>query len=233
MAYASVGLGGGSAYTALLVIFSFNQQTIPLVSLMLNLVVSSLAAYHFARQGYLRAHILLPFLLTSIPAAWLGGAMDLSPRLFQWLLLLSLLGVAFRVYATPGMAFQWQLAATPRVLISLLLGALLGWLAGVVGIGGGIYLVPFIIILGLGNVKQAAACGAVFVCLNSLSGLISRLHHHEVDWLTYLPLVAAVTLGGLFGARWGAGRWSAQRLEKILGAIIVLAIGLLGRKLLF
>ncbi|NNF03059.1 MAG: TSUP family transporter, partial [Rhodothermales bacterium] len=120
-----------------------------------------------------------------------------------------------------------------RIGISLVLGAMLGFLAGVVGIGGGIYLVPLIVILGLGEMKEAAAAGAVFILINSTAGLIARAGAFEFPTDIILPLGLSVLVGGLLGSWLGATRNSARALQRILGVIILAAIILLARRLLF
>ena len=113
-----------------------------------------------------------------------------------------------------------------------MLGAVLGFLAGVIGIGGGIFLVPLILVLGLGSMKQAAACGVVFVWLNSLVGLGSRMQYNFVDFSGYLPLILAVLAGGTIGSLIGSSRINSALLEKLLGGVIVVAVVLLLRSLL-
>ena len=232
IAYSSIGLGGGSTYTALLVISGFFSDSIPLISLSLNLLVTSIGSYYFIRQGHLRYSLIIPFLLTSLPMAWVGGMLQVSPVIFQALLLISLLFVVFRIYFMQDTAFQLQISQQQKLLISLIAGGLLGLLAGIVGIGGGIYLVPLILILGLGSIKEAAACGAIFVWLNSLVGLVSRLQYNYVDLSIYYPLLIAVIIGGIFGSKLGASRLPVKRMEKLLGLIVVVAVGLLTRNLI-
>lgn len=232
LAYSSVGLGGGSSYVALLAIFGFSAAIIPLVSLTLNLLVTSVASYNFIRQRHAAPGLVAPFLVTSIPMAYLGGALQIPKEMFYWVLLLSLCLVAVRIYFWKDTALHISVSSAGKRVISLLSGAALGLVAGVVGIGGGIFLVPLIIILGLGTGKQAAACGAIFVWLNSLAGLLPRLPDHAVDWLDYLPLFIAVILGGGLGSFMGSARLSQNTMEKILGAIVILAILSLLRKLL-
>jgi uncharacterized membrane protein YfcA len=230
--YSSVGLGGGSSYTALMAIAGLNALTIPMISLMLNLVVSSLGSYNFMRRDHARFRIVAPFLLTSMPMAWVGGAMQISPTLFYWVLFVSLLFVVVRMVFLSEVRIRLDIGLPGRIFLSLLAGALLGLIAGIAGIGGGIFLVPLIIVLGLGSEKEAAACGAIFVWLNSCAGLISRLQYNAIDIVQYLPLVMAVFVGGALGSWLGAGRFSPLMLRRILGLVMTLALFALGRKLL-
>jgi uncharacterized membrane protein YfcA len=231
--YSSVGLGGGSSYTALMAILSFNALAIPMLSLSLNLLVTSISSFNFIRNKHANWHLILPFLVTSIPAAYLGGALQLPKMVFYWLLLISLVLVAVRIYLWRDTAMHLNLSSRGKLLVSLVAGSLLGLVAGIVGIGGGIYLVPLIIILGLGTAQQAAASGAIFVWLNSAAGLSSRLQYNAIDLTEYLPLIVAVVIGGGLGSYLGSTRFSSKKMEKILGLIVLVAIGFLGRKLLF
>jgi len=116
------------------------------------------------------------------------------------------------------------------VVISLVAGSILGLVAGIVGIGGGIYLVPLIIILGLGTEKEAAACGAIFTWLNSFTGLVSRLQYNSINLENYIPLIIAVIAGGMLGSFLGAVTLSPKVMDKILGGVIVVAIVFLVKK---
>jgi uncharacterized membrane protein YfcA len=232
MAYSSVGLGGGSSYIALMVVLGFGALSIPLISLVLSLLVTSFGSYNFIRRGHLRPRLLLPFILTSMPMAWLGGYLQIPKAIFHWILLISLVVVVLRIYGWRNTSFRLQLTSQQKIVVSLSAGGILGLLAGIVGIGGGIYLVPLIIILGLGSVREAAACGAVFIWLNSLVGLLSRLQFNYIDLTPYLPLLLAVMAGGAMGSFLGSSRLSTDVMEKILGSVVIVAIFFLGRAIL-
>lgn len=231
--YSSVGLAGGSSYTALMTIFGLSPMTIPMVSLMLNVFVSSVGSYNFIRHDHARFKIITPFLVTSIPMAYVGGSLKIAPDVFYWVLFTSLILVAVRIFLFSTMSLRLDLGAGQKIAVSLIAGMLLGLVAGIVGIGGGIYLVPLIIILGLGSEKEAAACGAIFIWLNSCTGLISRLQNNAIDITDYLPLIIAVVAGGALGSFLGASKFPARILQRILGGVILLAIMILGRRLLF
>ncbi len=231
LAYASVGLGGGSSYAALMVVFGFGAAIIPNLSLLLNLIVATVGSYNYIRQGHLRWHLILPFIVLSLPMAWIGGALQVSETLFRLLLALSLVVVLLRIYAWRETALRLQFSRPQYLVLALSCGALLGLLAGIVGIGGGIFLIPIILVFGLGDMKQAAASGVVFVWLNSLIGLVSRSQYNFVDFSSYLPLILAVMAGGAIGSFFGSARFDTRSMEKILGAVIVVAVFLLGRSL--
>lgn len=232
LVYSSVGLGGGSSYTALMAISGMGVQAIPMVSLTLNLIATTAGSFNFIRNGHARLRIVAPFLLSSIPMAYVGGALQVPARVFYWVLLISLVFVAFRIYFWKQTRLSLDLNQGMKLLVSLLAGALLGLLAGIVGIGGGVFLVPLVIVLGLGSEKQAAACGAIFIWLNSLAGLVSRLQYNSIDILACLPLLVAVLAGGFIGSLLGSSRLSPRMMEKILGLVILVAILFLSRKLI-
>jgi uncharacterized membrane protein YfcA len=147
-------------------------------------------------------------------------------------LLISLIFVALRIYLWQDTSLRLNLNKRQKIVISLISGLILGLIAGIVGIGGGVYLVPLIIVLGLGSHKEAAACGAIFVWLNSLAGLSSRIQHNAIDLSDYIPLIAAAIIGGSLGSFFGSFRFSPKIMEKILGAIIIIAIILLLKKVI-
>lgn len=230
--YSSVGLGGGSSYTALLSIFQASHRVIPGISLSLNLVVTLIGSVNFARKGHLRARLVVPLLLTSMPAAYLGGLLPLSARAFQWILLGTLLVVAARIYFWRDRKLDRDLGQRAKIIIALLLGGSLGLISGIVGIGGGIYLVPLILFFGLGDEKEAAAAGAIFITLNSLSGLLAHLQRGMPDFMLMLPLLGAVFVGSALGSYFGAARFGASTIRRVLGVVILVAITLLAFRLL-
>jgi len=231
--HSSVGLGGGSSYTALMAIFSVNYLTIPPISLTLNLIVTSIGSFNFIRKRHASFRLILPFFITSIPMAYLGGSLRLPKEIFLWILLVSLIIVALRIYAWKETTLKLDLGKAQKIVLSLIIGSVLGLIAGIVGIGGGIYLVPLIIILGLGTQKQAAACGAIFILLNSLVGLIAHIQKNSVDYLNIIPLIAAVIIGGSLGSYLGASKFSPKTMEKFLGVVILVAIVFLTKRIIF
>lgn len=233
LTYASVGLGGGSSYTAIMAVAGMSPAAIPAVSLSLNLLVSSIGAFNFLRNRHGRVRLIAPFLLASIPFAYIGGSLVLPHVVFYWLLLITLSMVAARIYLFSDSKLRYEFTGRGKLFMSLVIGSVLGFIAGAVGIGGGVYLVPLIIILGLGTEKEAAACGALFVWLNSVSGLAARLQHQDVNLLQYWPVVIAVIIGGGAGSLLGATRFSPQTMQRILGIIVLVAVVFLLKKLFF
>lgn len=229
--YASVGLGGGSAYTALLVIAQLPAAAIPTIALTLNLVVTTAGGFNFIRQGHTRARLILPFMISSLPTAYIGGSLKLDETAFRILLLISLTSLLPLLLLPKPKYSQRRIGHSTTLVVSIAIGALLGFLAGAAGIGGGIYLVPLIILLGLGSAQQAAASGALFIWFNSIAGLIARAQYHDVPWIQLSLYSLAVLIGGAAGSRLGATTFSARTLERMLGFVILLAVILLVKRL--
>ena len=165
--YSSVGLGGGSSYTAIMAIMGINYQLIPATSLTLNLGVTFIGMINFWKAGYGRINLVAPFLITSIPMSYLAGSIQLPELIFEIILTMTLMLVVSRIYFLDRLAFTYELSNIEKWLLSIFLGSFLGFIAGSVGIGGGIYLVPLIIMFGLGTTKEASAAGAMFIWFNS------------------------------------------------------------------
>lgn len=229
--YSSVGLGGGSSYTALMVMMGMNTLAIPMISLALNIIVTTVGSFNFVINKHARLRLIFPFLISSIPMAYIGGTLKLSKGIFYWVLLVSLFFVVARIYCWPNTTMRLNLSSKKKMTFSILSGSLLGLVAGIVGIGGGIYLVPLILVFGLGTEKEAAACGAIFIWLNSVSGMLARLHHNSVDLTGYMPLIIAVLVGGAAGSFMGSFKYSPKFIEKTLGGVLVVAIFFLTAKL--
>ena len=230
LAYSSVGLGGGSSYTALMAIVGVSTVAIPMISLTLNMLVTTVGSVNFIRSGHARLKLILPFLVSSIPMSYLGGSLKLPKGLFYWILLATLCFVALRIYVWKKTTKRLEIGKTGKIALSLTAGSVLGLIAGIVGIGGGIYLVPLIIVLGLGAEKEAAACGVIFILVNSLSGLIARMQFNSIDPSQIIFPIIAVIIGSAAGSFMGAVRYKPQTLQKVLGAVILVAIVFLTRK---
>jgi uncharacterized membrane protein YfcA len=228
--YATVGLGGGSSYTALLAIFGASAVTIPMVSLTLNVLVTTFGSIIFLSQRHARLRLIAPFLISSIPMAYVGGMLHLPKMLFYLVLIVSLAFAAMRIYF-PSKTKPLPLDDRGKFFLALGCGAVLGLIAGIAGIGGGVYLVPLILLLGLGTAKEAAACGAFFIWVNSMAGLAARLQYNSIDIIPYMPLIIGAVAGGLAGSILGAGRFEPRTMQKILGTVLIVAIIFLGRKI--
>ena len=231
--YSSVGLGGGSSYTAIMAIFDVNYVLIPTTSLILNVAVTSVGAANFWRGGHVNWRLIAPFLVSSMPMAYLGGSIHLSKHIFYVILLITLITLAVRIYFFDSLRISLKLGCGQKIVFSVALGGLLGFIAGAVGIGGGIYLVPLIVVFGLGTEKAAAATGTIFIWVNSLSGLLSRMQRGAFDMEMVLPLLVAVVGGGWLGSYMGSFSYSPRVVQKIMGIVIVVAMGFLIKRFLW
>ena len=230
--YSSVGLGGGSSYTALMAIFGISYQIIPTTSLTLNLIVASIGMIHFWKNSHGRLNLIIPFLVTSIPMAYFAGTLELPERIFNIFLLITLIFVVIRIYLINDLKISIQLTGIQKWIFIFGLGGVLGFIAGAVGIGGGVYLVPLIIMFGLGTEQEAAASGAMFIWMNSLAGLIARTQTGTFDPQFILPLGIAVIIGGFGGSYLGAVKLEPKTIQKVMGGVIFIAIMFLLKGLL-
>jgi uncharacterized protein len=226
--YALVGFGGGSAYLALLTLFGFSPDVVVPIALCLNILVVSGGAYHFTRAGHLRPRLLLPFLLTSMPAAFVGARLHVDPALWKYMaaavLLLSAAALALRSIGREGVEAR-DLSPARLWRLGPLLGGALGLMAGVVGVGGGIFLAPVLLLLGWGRAKQIAAAASVFILLNSLSGLAGHLTKlaDPAALTQYAALAIAVLVAGQIGSRLGAYHVSGGLIRGMTAIVLVFA----------
>jgi len=230
--YSSIGLGGGSSYTALMAIFGISYYIIPTTSLTMNLIVTFIGMINYWRFGHGRIGLIVPFLVTSVPMAYLAGTLKLPEGIFQVLLLMTLILVLIRIYVLNDLKFSFKLSGLKKWILIFSLGGILGFVSGAVGIGGGIYLVPMIIMFGLGSEKEAAAAGAMFIWLNSLAGVIARTQAGTFNPEFIFPLAGAVAVGGILGSYFGSYKFEAETIQKIMGIIVIIAIIILLREIL-
>ncbi len=227
--YSSVGFAGGSSYIAILVLVGINLYTIPPVSLALNIVVASTALFNYLRAGHLSLRISIP-LLISVPFAFIAGSAVLSENLLIIIFVISLFSASAMLLLSGSQIKIRQEKirklnlSVPRLsLITLPIGAILGTVSGLVGIGGGIWLSPILILTGLANPKTAAASASLFILTNSVSGFVAHSITKEVDFALILPLAFVVLLGGFLGSRLGAFKLSHEKLIFIVGIIVAIA----------
>jgi len=219
--YSSVGMGGGSGYLAAMALVGLAPENIRLTALSLNVVVASIGVWRFSRAGFLAARLWVPFVVASVPAAFLGGALSLPPGVFRPLLALILLWAATLLWR-PVRAEAGE-AARPPLVAALASGAGIGVLSGLVGVGGGIFLAPLLILRRWATPRSAAATTASFILANSLAALAGISTHTRV-FSPLLPLwMGVVAVGGWIGAEMGARWLSSRALRRILTIVLVIA----------
>jgi len=228
--YAAVGFGGGSTYNALLVLYGADYRILPAIALICNLIVVTGGAWRFWRGGHLRWARLWPWFALSIPAAWLGGRLVVSETLFIGLLGGALLVAGLQLaFERKAIVERGEGMAVP-LSASLAIGGGIGFLSGMVGIGGGIFLAPALYLLRWGGPREIAGTASVFILVNSLAGLTGQLMKlgdigaAGAIW-DYWLLFPAVLLGGQIGSRLGAAKIPPLFVKR-LTALLILYVAL-------
>ena len=200
--YSSVGFGGGSTYLALLLFWGVPYFIFPLIALSCNIVVVSGNCFNYIRAGNLNLKLLIPYLIGSIPLAFIGGSLPIEKKIFEILL--------FVVLAIAGLLLLFNFKSYEDnekdcrkipVVISILIGGILGFISGVVGIGGGIFLSPVLFLMRAGRPKHIITAASLFILINSLSGIIGQLTKNAVlsEIQNYWFLLLTVLIGGQLG----------------------------------
>lgn len=219
--YASVGHGGASAYLAVMGLCGMAPVEMKPIALVLNIAVSAMALLHFARAGHFDARLFWPLVMASLPAAFLGGWLQSPDAIFKLILAAALVVGAWRLLvATPESTEKIHPARWPALFV---IGGVIGFLSGLVGIGGGIFLTPLLVILRWAPAKTAAALSAAFIAANSCSGIGGfMLKGGQVPAMAW-ALLPCVLVGGWVGSRWGSGSAPSIALRRSLAAVLVIA----------
>lgn len=219
--YATVGFGGGSSYLAVLAISGIPFEVMPKIALICNLLVVTGSLYHFKKQNLLRKDLILPFIISSVPMAFLGGYYPIKEKTFLVLLSGSLIIAGLRLLIIPHM----KESRMPKTGVAFVAGAGLGLLSGLVGLGGGIFLSPLMMNMGWGKAKEVAATACMFIFVNSLAGLAGQFAKETPGDITpYLTLFVAVIFGGQIGARLGTHPKVPQHYIQRGTAVLILII---------
>lgn len=224
--YSSVGHGGASGYLAVMAFLAVVPELTKPTALLLNVFVASIATFQFYRAGYFSWRIFLPFALTSVPFAFVGGMIQLPLLAYKIALGVVLIFAALRL--------AWKLTALkevsdPPIGASLVIGASIGLLSGLVGVGGGIFLTPVLLLMNWSETKKAAGVSAMFILVNSISGLagnysqVIQLPGYVLFW------VLAAIAGGVIGSTLGSKKFNSLALRRILAVVLLFA----GVKLIF
>lgn len=228
MTYASVGHGGASGYLALMALYAYDPAAMASSALLLNLLVAGTACVTFwqARQGSFE--LVWPFAVASVPAAFLGGWLPISSRAYSGCLAAALLMGAWHLSRRAPLLTT--AVAPPRRGRAWLVGTGIGLLSGLVGVGGGIFLSPLVVLCRWASVKQTAALAAAFIVVNSCAGLLGRLASGRLSPNMSWEVVAAAAGGGMLGSWGGAHRLSSRWLRYMLALVLLIAAGhLVGR----
>lgn len=223
LAYSSVGHGGASGYLAVLSFFGLVPAAMAPSALCLNLLVAGTAFTSYWRAGYFAVRLLWPFLVTSIPFAFLGGLTPVSPRVYLVVLAAVLFFAVYRLLALIPPPQEESFIRVPSLAVTLPVGAGIGFISGLIGVGGGIFLSPLLILRKWADARRTAAASAAFIWVNSAAGLYGHLLRQDVDWSGLVWLIGAAFAGGLVGSYLGAQRFRGLWLRRILGVVLLIA----------
>ena len=218
--YSSVGHAGASGYIAVMALAGLSPAFIKPTALALNILVACLSSWQFYRAGYFSWRLFWPFAALAVPCAYLGGYLHLPARLFNVVLGVVLLYSAIR-FLMPAKA-EAQ-ARPPSLPVALGVGAGLGFISGLAGVGGGIFLTPLLIILGWARTKTASAVSAVFILVNSIAGLAGTVASTGTPPPVAIPLGLAVIAGGAAGSYLGSHRFSVTLIKRLLACVLTIA----------
>ncbi len=229
--YSSVGHGGASGYLAVVAFLGIAPEIAKPTALVLNLFVASIGTYQFWRAGYFRWRVFWPFALTSIPFAFYGGIVQLPTDVYKLVLggVLCLAAIRLAVKLKND-----DNSSDPPIVAGLLIGAAIGLLSGMVGVGGGIFLTPVLLLVRWAETKTAAAVSVLFILVNSFAGLLGNYLLGKGTHIGDLPSgvwlwIAAAVVGGIVGSTLGSKKFDSITLRRVLAVVLLLA----GVKLIF
>ena len=224
--YSAVGHGGASAYIAAMALMGIAPAEVRPVALQLNVLVSALATYKFCKAGHFRWGLFWPFAMTSIPAAYLGGAITLPGTAYKVLVGLVLLYAGWQLWWSARKGEELRATRALRIPLAMIIGAALGVLSGLTGVGGGIFLSPLLLLMGWAGTKQTSATSAPFILVNSLAGLAAGLVKNPVPPPDYAWwLMGAVLVGGWIGSEYGSRRFANPLIRQVLAVVLAIAGG--------
>ena len=218
--YSSVGHAGASGYLAAMALFGVAPEVMKPTALTLNIAVAIITTARFYRAGYFSGSLSWPFIVASVPLAFAGGAVTLPGSLYRALVGLILLFAAYRLF---WYREEERERRRPRLVTALLWGTALGFVSGLTGVGGGIFLSPLLLFMGWANFREAAGASAVFILLNSAAGLAGHLSSVQSLPPAVLVWAVAAVLGGLVGSEMGVRRMAEVTLRRLLGVVLVIA----------
>ena len=233
--YSSVGFGGGSTYLALLLIWGVPYTIFPVIALICNIIVVSGNSFNFIRSKNLNFNLLFPYLIGSIPFAFIGGSITIEKSLFEILLFCVLLiaGIFLLIESKSFNKEQIKINQIPKSL-SIFIGSVIGFMSGIVGIGGGIFLSPLLFLMKAGYPKHIASSASLFILINSLFGIAGQLTKDRIleDLINYWPLFLIVFVGGQIGNLLNI-KYLSNKILALLTSLLVIFVAIrLGVRLL-
>ena len=233
--YSSVGFGGGSTYLAILLIWGVPYTIFPVIALVCNIIVVSGNSINFLRSKNINFNLLFPYLIGSIPFAFIGGSITIEKSLFEILLFCVLLvaGIFLLIESKSFNKEQIKINKIPR-LISISIGSIIGFMSGLVGIGGGIFLSPLLFLMKAGYPKHITSSASLFILINSIFGIAGQLTKDQVlDQVTnYWPLFLAVLIGGQIGSLLNI-KFLSNKILALLTSFLVIFVAIrMGIKLI-
>jgi hypothetical protein len=232
--YSSVGFGGGTSYIALLILSGASYVYIPAVALICNIVVVSGNSINYARLKQLNFNLLIPHLIGSVPAAYIGGLIHVQKTVFEWLIFISLAVAGFQIlYSSRKFTDDSGEYKIPPRFVAVSVGAVLGFLSGMLGIGGGIFLAPVLYLLKAGPPKQIASTASLFIFINSIAGLTAQVQKHNLTDFPpeFLILPIVVFIGGQIGNHFSLKTLTAPRMALITSLLVLFVSFRIGLKL--
>ncbi len=226
--YSAVGHGGGSGYLAVMGLAGLPAAMLKPTALFLNVLVAGLGTLRFGRAGFFEWRLFWPVALGSVPAAFLGGSVEAGPGWYRPLVGILLVASAGRLASPRPLVAETGTRPLP-VVVGLIMGVLVGGLSGLIGVGGGIFLSPLLVLAGYATVRQSAGVAAPFILVNSLAALTGQLLG-GATLPSALPIWGvAVLAGGWLGSELGTRRFATPTLRRVLAAVLVVA----GLKMVF
>ena len=234
--YSSVGFGGGSTYLALLLIWDTPYYIFPVIALFCNIIVVTGNSVNYIRAGNLNLKLLLPFLIGSIPFAYIGGTLIINKEIFEILLFL-VLSVAGSLLLMNNKAYENKDVTVKKlnIFISVIIGSLLGLISGIVGIGGGIFLSPILFLLKADKPKNIITTASLFILVNSISGIFGQFTKDNIinEFVIYWPLFLSVFIGGLIGNYLNLKIFSNRVLALITSFLVIFVAARMAFKIFF
>ena len=233
--YSSVGFGGGSTYLAILLIWGVPYTIFPVIALVCNIIVVSGNSINFIRSKNINFNLLFPYLIGSIPFAFIGGSITIEKSLFEILLFCVLLvaGIFLLIESKSFNKEKIKIIPIPR-LISISIGSIIGFMSGIVGIGGGIFLSPLLFLMKAGYPKHITSSASLFILINSMFGIAGQLTKDQVldQVITYWPLFLSVLIGGQIGSLLNIKFLSNKILALLTSFLIIFVAIRMGIKLI-